>query len=321
MLFALLAHIHISTNERRVMWSISASLPLVLFLALAIPSQSFHSTSTTNVVSHHRTSSFLVQPINQKRVRTRGNRKEITKLSSTLPLATKTRTRQSLQLIQHISQVVQTFTIRNKQSAQNLFRILSKALPVQRKYAIYVLECENDKYYVGCTQNIQRRIKEHMSNRGGSSWTRIHKPLRVQKVYRRIPSAYYLGKEAQVTAELMLAHGINNVRGAMFAETREYSMNDIGALTGFLGHYNEISYKQLSFRLKEQLSDSKDIELFPRRRGVRRNRKRDKCFNCGEQGHWSNECPQSWKGLSRNSYRCYKCGQKGHLSKDCSETD
>ena len=302
------------------MWSSSASLPLVLFLALATSSQPFQLTSTTNVVSHHRTSSFLVQP-KKDRVRTRVNRKEITKLSSTLPLSTKTRTRHSFQLIQHISQIVQTLTIRNKKSAQDLFRRLSKALFVQKKYAIYVLECENDKYYVGCTQNIQRRIKEHMSNRGGSSWTRIHKPLRVQKVYRRIPSAYYLGKEAQVTAELMLAHGINNVRGAMFAETREYSMNDIGALTGFLGHYNEISYKQLSFRLKEQLSDSKDIELFPRRRGMRRNKKRDKCFNCGEYGHWSNECPQTWKGLSRNSYRCYKCGQKGHLSKDCSETD
>ena len=76
------------------------------------------------------------------------------------------------------------------------------------------------KYYVRRTRNRRRRIREHLSERGGSKWTRLYKPVRMVTEYRRVPADYYIGKEAQVTAELMLKHGVNNVRGAMFTETR-----------------------------------------------------------------------------------------------------
>ncbi len=155
-----------------------------------------------------------------------------------------------------------------------------------RRYSIYVLECENNKYYVGSTSNMKRRLREHKSSRG-SKWTRLHKPLRLVREYKRIPEAYYLGKEAQVTAEFMLLHGINNVRGAMFCASRDYTMDDIPALTGFLGHYNELSYRKLNTKLHAVLSDSPS----------RRDKSNDVCFNCGARGHWANECPQKWKSI------------------------
>jgi len=137
--------------------------------------------------------------------------------------------------------------------------------------------------------------------------------------------------EAQITAEMMLAHGINNVRGAMFSETREYELKDLKALKGFLGHYNEISYKQLGYRLKNQLEDEKGTGGNTHARTMGNqvsvegrkvfSRRKDKCFRCENMGHWANECPEAWSGLSRAGNRCARCGQKGHIAKDCNNSD
>jgi len=174
----------------------------------------------------------------------------------------------------------------------------SKRWLTRRKgFTIYVLECEHNKYYVGCTINMRRRAKEHFSKRGGSKWTKKHKPVRVVKEYRRVPEAYYLGKEAQVTAELMMEHGVNNVRGAMFAETRPYTLQDISALTGFLGHFNDLHYKEMGARLEKEL---KAAPPQPKRRRKKRRKKAkrsDRCFYCGEMGHWAGNCPERWGTL------------------------
>ena len=67
---------------------------------------------------------------------------------------------------------------------------------------VYVLECENDKYYVGSTKHKRQRYRQHFDQkRGGSAWTRLHKPKNVIKEYTRIPARYLLGMEAQVTRQ------------------------------------------------------------------------------------------------------------------------
>lgn len=121
------------------------------------------------------------------------------------------------------------------------------------RHTIYVLECDDDKIYVGSTTNRKQRIKTHFSDGGGSAWTRLHKPISIMKQYKRVPGEYSLGLEAQVTANLMWKLGVNNVRGAMFSETRDYTRRDLVALTGFLGHYNELDYQALYRALRDTL--------------------------------------------------------------------
>jgi hypothetical protein len=59
--------------------------------------------------------------------------------------------------------------------------------------------------------------------------------------------------ESRITAEMMLAHGVNNVRGSMFCGTRDYHLGDLDALTKFLGHYNDLDYGEVHARLRRTL--------------------------------------------------------------------
>ena len=89
-----------------------------------------------------------------------------------------------------------------------------------QKYTIYVLELKDGKYYVGSTSHKRQRWRQHWSGTGqGAAWTRRHAPIRVVFQHKRVPALYYLGLEAKVTAEWMLKHGVNNVRGASKSTT------------------------------------------------------------------------------------------------------
>ena len=106
---------------------------------------------------------------------------------------------------------------------------------------VYVLECEDGKYYVGSTKNRRQRYREHFeSRRMGSKWTRLHRPLRVVEEWKRVSGRYLMGAESQVTSERMLAHGVNNVRGAAYCQLRDLTTDDVDELTSFLGHYNRL---------------------------------------------------------------------------------
>ena len=118
------------------------------------------------------------------------------------------------------------------------------------RYTVYVLECEEGKYYVGSTSNRKRRYNQH-ARRRGSQWTKTYAPLEIKKEYRRIPKKYLLGFESKVTAENMLLYGVNNVRGSMFCSTKDYHIGHLDALTKFIGHYNDLNYGKVKQRLRK----------------------------------------------------------------------
>lgn len=78
---------------------------------------------------------------------------------------------------------------------------------------IYVLKCEDDKYYVGKTdRNVGDRVAEHFSNHG-CTWTKIHKP---QSVVEVIEEAHPLDED-KYTKIYMERYGIDNVRGGTYS--------------------------------------------------------------------------------------------------------
>ncbi len=133
---------------------------------------------------------------------------------------------------------------------------------------IYTLELQNGKYYVGISNNPERRIERHI-NANGSEWTKIHKPIKILDTREKKTKF----DEDNITKEMMMKHGIENVRGGSYCkiELEEWQIkslenefkgvNNVCYKCGKSGHYvtdcvNGIhKYMNMSIEELEQLRD------------------------------------------------------------------
>lgn len=94
----------------------------------------------------------------------------------------------------------------------------------EREICIYILRCEDDKYYVGKSTNINKRIKQHFKKKG-SSWTRLYRPLEIYEIRRNCDEF----DEEKITLQYMKKFGINNVRGGSYTRLQlsKYEINHL----------------------------------------------------------------------------------------------
>ena len=66
------------------------------------------------------------------------------------------------------------------------------------KHVVYVLECNDKTLYVGCTNNLEKRLKEHNSQKSGAHYTKIRRPVALvyQETYKTLASAR--AREAEI---------------------------------------------------------------------------------------------------------------------------
>lgn len=78
---------------------------------------------------------------------------------------------------------------------------------------VYILELEDNFYYVGKTTNFANRLLEHLSGKG-SEWTKLHLPT---TKFTQIEATDEFEEDRQ-TLRLMKEHGIDYVRGGSFSK-------------------------------------------------------------------------------------------------------
>jgi len=62
----------------------------------------------------------------------------------------------------------------------------------------YILLCADKTLYVGCTNNLEKRLKEHNELKGGAHYTKIRRPV-ILKHYERFRSlAKARAREAEI---------------------------------------------------------------------------------------------------------------------------
>jgi hypothetical protein len=79
---------------------------------------------------------------------------------------------------------------------------------------IYILLCDEQKYYIGRTNNLIKRLKEHISG-NGSEWTKKYKPIKPIQIIK-YTSPF---DEDKYTLIYMSKYGIENVRGGTFSSS------------------------------------------------------------------------------------------------------
>ncbi|MFA6254142.1 MAG: GIY-YIG nuclease family protein [Candidatus Paceibacterota bacterium] len=56
---------------------------------------------------------------------------------------------------------------------------------------VYILECADKSLYVGCTNNLERRLEQHNNSKWGAHYTKIRRPvtLKYKEVFETLRDA------------------------------------------------------------------------------------------------------------------------------------
>jgi hypothetical protein len=164
---------------------------------------------------------------------------------------------------------------------------------------IYILKLENNKFYIGKTENAEIRIENHFEN-NGSEWTKIHKPLSIIEI---IPNCDNYDEDKYVFI-YMNEYGIENVRGGSFVQielNNEYinviqhilkSTNDICYVCNLPGHFGNNCKKKIKICINNLAINNID----------------NNCTRCKREGHIRESCNyKTFKGGKRiNKNKYYK---------------
>jgi predicted GIY-YIG superfamily endonuclease len=170
---------------------------------------------------------------------------------------------------------------------------------------IYVLKLENNKYYIGKTTDINKRLQQHFSEEFKASvWTSKYKPV---DLIRTIDNVDEFDEDKWVKI-YMKKHGVDNVRGGSYSNL-EIHFTIRHFIENELNHAEEkcficLKYGHLSMDCVKNKNKNK-----------RNYKKTVICNNCGLKGHSTNKC------FYKTEYEkaCNLCGKDGHYNHECNK--
>lgn len=181
---------------------------------------------------------------------------------------------------------------------------------------IYILKCQDNKWYIGSTsRDVKLRFEEHLSDKG-SAFTSKYRPICIFKHFEGD-----IFDETKYTLMYMKKYGVENVRGGVYCKMN-FTKQDIKEIQkhiwgaenvcfkcGKKGHFQdtcavkEINFKVATFPDKIQSKLGSDISV----------PKEKSCYKF-LINFFINICSRENKTLSKH---CSRCGRNSHYQENC----
>ena len=145
---------------------------------------------------------------------------------------------------------------------------------------IYVLQCENGKYYVGKTVDLYQRFHNHFTG-NGCVWTKKYKPIDIEEIIKNCDDF----DEDKYTKQYMFKYGFNNVRGGSYCQI------DLNIAQPEDGITLEHSSDDSSDSDDEQMLECIDCgKIFISETKFNRHRCDTVCKKCGRKNNYTSKC-------------------------------
>ena len=152
---------------------------------------------------------------------------------------------------------------------------------------IYILKLVDNKYYIGFTDNIKKRVQEHIDG-NGSSFTKMYRPINLVKVYENVNPE----KVDVSIIKYMKKFGVDNVRGGSYKNVK-LKKTQIKELKKQGVVFPKVSIDDINLEdlilddIEESTVKIQKILKIPVRQA------NGTCFRCMKDGHYVHQCRET----------------------------